>query len=187
MPQIMATRIEASEEWRPIPDWDGYEISDRGRVRSRKHPSRAIRRHWEVDYSRPPRILRSDIRNGYPSVLLIKDGKIRKWFSLHRLVLIVFVGEPDTGQQAAHFNGKKTDNRLANLRWASILENDADKDRHGTRLSGEHIGTSKLTASIVDIIRARYASGVKVKDLAAQYGVCRNTITNVTHYHWWKG
>lgn len=186
----MQQRLEphdSLEQWREIPNWPGYEVSSYGRVRSWKQRSQTVRRTWEIDYSRSPRVLRHDNRNGYPSVLLIKDGTNRQWFGIHRLVLEVFVGPAPEGYEGAHCDGDKKNNRLGNLRWATHEENEADKIGHGTRLHGEQIRTARLTRSQVTQIRASRASGAKVKDLAAGYGVCRNTITNITQEHYWKG
>lgn len=52
------------EQWRKIPGLDGYEISNRGRVRSWKH--------WSAP---EPRVLKIQIRNGVPRIRLTPTGK----------------------------------------------------------------------------------------------------------------
>ena len=181
---VMQQRYEPNEEWRPVNGWPGYEVSNLGRVRSWKQ--RAKGRVWIPDYGHEPRILKADIRNGYPSVLLCDKRAGRKWQSIHRLVLSTFIGPAPDGFQSAHGNGDKGDNRLSNLRWASPIENNADKILHGTHQSGEGIGSSKLTEAQIREIRSKRAGGEKVIDLAYEYKMCRNSITNITHRRTWR-
>lgn len=181
---VMQRRVEAhdslDERWVPVAGWDGYDVSDQGRVRSWKQRSRKERRQWEIDYNQPARVLRACVRNGYPSVLLIKHGSVRAWFSVHRLVLAAFVRPAMPREQGAHADDNRSNNALANLRWATPAENNADKISHGTHQWGQRIGTAKLTDLQVAEIRAARLSGSGVKHLAQQYGVCCNTITNIT-------
>lgn len=180
---VMQRRVEY-EEWRGIEGWPGYEVSDQGRVRSWKRP--AAGRVWEPDYDSPPRILKFDIRNGYPSVVLCDRELGRKWESIHRLVLYAFVGPCPIGWHGAHGDGTTTNNRLSNLRWASPSENNADKIQHGTHQCGERIGSAKLTVAQVAEITRRRRSGERIRNVAESFGVCRNTITNITQGHSWK-
>lgn len=65
-------------------------------------------------------------------------------------------------------------------------------DRNGThtqpdkRHFGESNGSSKLTADMVRAIRAAYATGVRRKDIIAQFGVSKSTIDNITKGRLWK-
>lgn len=179
----MQRRVEAHEEWRPIADWPGYEVSSMGRVRSWKQRTKG--RTWKPDYSQPPRILRPAPRNGYLSIVLIDPAKGKRAAGIHRLVLETFVGP--SSLHGAHNNGDKRDNQLSNLRWATPSENNADKVRHGTFQHGERIGSAKLTEANVARIRSLRAGGARVKDLAVEFGVCRNTITNIAQGHQWQG
>ena len=52
---------------------------------------------------------------------------------IHVIVAAVFIGPRPPGKQVAHWNGDKNDNRLANLRYATREENDADSARLGER------------------------------------------------------
>lgn len=79
------------------------------------------------------KFLKPDEANGYHRVSLGPQEKKRY---VHRLVLTHFVGKPKDGQQACHKNGKRTDNRLKNLRWDTAKGNNADKHKHKTALVG---------------------------------------------------
>jgi len=175
---VMAQRKEAHEEWRPISGWPGYEVSDRGRVRSCKWPGKG--RQWELNRERGFRILKYDVRNKYPSVVLSDVNLGRLWKSIHVLVLEEFVGPRPDGMQGAHDDGDTSNNRLRNLFWKTPVGNNKDKIAHRTHQFGELIGTAKLNASEVAEIRRRRSEREPVSALAAEYGVCRNTITNLT-------
>lgn len=174
----------APETWKSVQGWSGYEVSDRGRVRSWKWPG--TMRGWTEDRSREPRVLRPDVRGGYLGVVLCNKGKGRRHENIHVLVLEAFVGPRPEGMQAAHANGERNDNRVENLRWATPSSNNADKHIHGTNQHGEHIGTAKLTAADVHEIVALRRSGIGVAKVAGQFGVCRNTITNITTGRTWR-
>lgn len=183
---VMSSRIEPTAEiWVSVPGWPGYEVSDRGRVRSWKWPGKM--RAWVEDRSRSPRVLRPDVRNGYLGVLLSDKDRGRRHVNIHVLVLEAFVGPRPEGMQVAHTNGERHDNRIENLRWATPSSNNADKHAHGTHQHGERIGSAKLTATDVHEIVTLRRDGVGVARLADKFGVCRNTITNITTGRAWRG
>lgn len=121
------TEIEpVPERWRAIPGWEGlYEVSDLGRVRSLDHQGRR-------QFHRG-RILKELVvtRTGYRGVGLHRDGSVEQAY-VHELVLRAFVGPRPEGFQTRHLNGQNTDNRLANLKYGTPVENAADKVLHGT-------------------------------------------------------
>lgn len=131
-------------------------------------------------------MLRQDSSSGYRSVLLCDVSRGKKHALVHALVLGAFVGPRPEGWHGAHGNGVGSDNRLANLRWASAAENNADKRAHGSHRAGERIGSAKLRdAQVREIVRLR-AAGERVVDLATRFGVCRNTISSITGGHSWR-
>jgi NUMOD4 motif/HNH endonuclease len=176
--------IEPLEEWRPIDGWDGYEVSNLGRVRSWKQRSKG--RIWRADRSQAPHILKQECRGNYLAVLLSEKGKAKRHVNVHRLVLETFVGPPPVpGMQGAHDNGDGRDNREVNLLWKTPAANNADKHRHGTRQHGERAGTAKLCWADAEAIRARRAAGEGVRAVAGAFGVCRNTVINITTGKTW--
>jgi hypothetical protein len=109
----------SDERWRPIPGFAGYEVSDRGNVRS-FHP---YPRNPEV-----PRLLAIRTNTyGYPSVMM----KHRK-HAIHQLVMQAFVGPASDGHEVRHLDGSRTNNHLSNLAYGTRSENQQDSVRHGT-------------------------------------------------------
>ena len=90
------------ERWRAI-DWiDGrYEVSSLGRVRSNIRGKYRILRQWGSG-------------RGYLKVEVAK-----KCVSVHRLVAIAFVDNPNNFPQVNHKNEVKSDNRAENLEWCT--------------------------------------------------------------------
>jgi DNA-binding NarL/FixJ family response regulator len=104
-----------------------------------------------------------------------------------RLVLLAFIGEPAVpGAHAAHNDGNPANNRLANLRWATALENQADVDRHGNRVRGADVFGAKLTEEDVVSIMRRIAAGEKYPGIASEFNVSTSTISLIKHKRIWK-
>ena len=69
------------------------------------------------------RILKPEIRNGYYSVDLMKNGKRYK-FRVHRLVAEAFIPNPDNLPQVNHKDEDKLNNNIAsNLEWCDNTYN----------------------------------------------------------------
>ena len=49
-----------------------------------------------------------------------------KWFSCHRIILVLNGFNPRPGQVADHINRNRRDNRIENLRWSSPSQNRAN-------------------------------------------------------------
>lgn len=111
--------------------FDGlYEASNLGRVRSR--PCVVVDRRGQVRVM-PGRLLRHRPRSdGYRAVRLSVRARAQT-VSVHRLVAYAFLGPPPSGKHGvAHWDGDPANNRVENLRWATPVENESDKLRHGT-------------------------------------------------------
>lgn len=102
-----------NEQWRDIDGYDGmYQVSDLGRVRSRKSGE------WKM--------MKGGKNNkGYLNVILSKDGNV-KCFLIHRLVANAFIHNYDESKTVInHINEIKTDNKVENLEWCTISYNNA--------------------------------------------------------------
>jgi hypothetical protein len=129
--QAFAAALAAfqGETWRPIPSCPGYEASNLGRIRS---VARVVMRRNGSPCPRKGYVLSPKRQYGYLRVTLVE----RKSRLVHDLVLEAFIGPRPPGADACHANGKRDDNRLANLRWDSRSANMRDAVRHGTHPTG---------------------------------------------------
>jgi len=155
------------EEWRPTVGFDGYEVSNLGRVR-RSKPGPGARAGLVLKWQR-------DTRN-YPMVHLWVSGK-RHGIKVHRLVAEAFLGpKPTPKHTVAHNDGNPQNAAASNLRWATHWENHQDRFAHGTDLCGERSPVARLRDADIPVIRHLRASGATVKSIAVRYGVHRETI-----------
>ena len=101
------------EIWKLAPGYEGYMVSDLGRVKSLNYL-----RTGKEQILRP----RKTRKGGYLQVVLCKDGKSKNYY-VHRLVWIVFNGPIPEGYDCNHINEDKTDCRLVNLNLMTRREN----------------------------------------------------------------
>ena len=168
------------EIWKEVPGFEGYEVSDQGRVRSYRLPGYG---HKLADH---PKILRPLwSQDGYKRAALSKKGRAY-YFTVHRLVLLTFVGPCPTGMQACHNDGKLLNCYVDNLRWDTIKNNHLDKFKHGTTVRGERNGRCKLTVSQVKQIREMVSHGVSIHSLGKIFAVTPENINRIIKRRTWK-
>ena len=92
------------ENWKKIEGYEKYEVSDWGRVR------------------RGGKVLKGVANSeGYLQVQLYKDG-IRVQRTIHRLVCLSFLPNPEGKPSVNHIDHNEANNRLENLEWATHTE-----------------------------------------------------------------
>lgn len=110
-----------AERWKAVPGYEGrYEVSDHGRVRSVPRP-----RTKGGILSPAARTLAGNGQTHAPyyHVGLYMPGKKRKFFYIHRLVLMAFSRLPTDEEDADHVDGDTENNHLSNLRWMPMSKN----------------------------------------------------------------
>lgn len=114
-----------NEEWKDIEGYEGfYQVSNCGNIKSlprtAKSKGSGIREVKET-------IKKQSVSScGYMLVGLHKDSEM-KTASVHRLVALAFVPNPEGKPQVNHINGDKKDNRAENLEWVTSSENNLHK------------------------------------------------------------
>ena len=110
------------EIWRDIEGYEGlYQISNKGRVKSLYKGSERILKPW-------------DNGRGYLLVTLCKNG-VALSKSIHRLVAISFIINPENKPQVNHKDENKSNNCIENLEWATAKENN-NYGTHNERITG---------------------------------------------------
>lgn len=173
------------EIWKDINGFEGYyQISDYGNVRS-------LDRFDGVNH-RKGQLLKPTLKfNGYLQVGLRKHNK-RKYFSIHRLVAIHFIDNPENKKQINHIDCNKQNNTINNLEWVTPKENQFHAKENGLRNnmpSGEkHTNYGKYaenSKSAKPIIRYNRETGetklYKAKILAKNDGFDVTSISKCCH------
>ena len=102
-------------EWRTVPSFPAYEVSEHGQLRRRG------------------RILRGsvDAATGYLKYSIRRDGRHHKR-NAHQLVIEAFVGpKPFDGAVTRHKDGLRINDHWTNLEWGTQSANAHDRVRDG--------------------------------------------------------
>jgi hypothetical protein len=170
--------IDLNAEWRVIPGWPEYSVSEDGNVR----------RVMRGPGARPGHVLKPWLnrQTQYLFVGLWRNNRGRG-IPVHRLVALAFLGEPPSEDHVvAHCDGSRDNNQPWNLRWATQKENVADTFLHGTHNRGSRNGQAKLDEDSVLQILGMAAQGVPRRELAQTFGVCRQAIDDIINGKRWK-
>lgn len=118
------------EEWRSVPGYSNYEVSNFGRVRCQGHLKWGGPRAGY--YWKPAQLLSPGIAShGYPTVhLTYEEGKARTR-TVHSLVAEVFIGPCPTGQEVRHKDDNRLNPSLDNLEYGTRSQNIRDMFNRG--------------------------------------------------------
>jgi hypothetical protein len=129
-----------TETWLPVTGYPGYEVSDRGRVRSL---DRQVRSRWGTPKTLKGKMLAQARVGGsgdtgrYYACVVYRDGK-RKQVTVHTLMLETFVSPRPEGMNGCHRDDDPVNNRLDNLYWGTQRQNVLDAVK-----SARHISVAK--------------------------------------------
>lgn len=103
-------------------------ISSDGEIYTMDHVY--TRKNGRLD-NRKGKLLKPRIdKYGYKTIVLTKNGT-RKSYTVHRLVAMAFIDNPDNKPQVNHIDGNKLNNKADNLEWCSNKENQIHKWKTG--------------------------------------------------------
>ena len=161
---------EEGEEWRTIEGWEGYEVSNKGRVRCSR----------PIGYAKAPvepRILKLRVgTNNYLNVLLGYKGKTAY---IHRIVAEAFLPGRCDGLHVCHVNGDRFDNRAENLVWQTAKQNMQDRRKHGTH------GKKLTEIDVEEIRRLFHEDKLTNKEIAYMFGITHGTVNKIIRKAIW--
>lgn len=164
------------ETWKDVPGFPDYQVSDMGRIRSKSR----LKTEWKILAHK------NKHKYSYMYVTLVR-GSVHKRFRLHRLIAEVFLGASEIKRHVLHINGNSRDNRLANLKYGTQIENYADMIRHKTAPIGERNGQAVFTEEDIYQIKV-IGSWNKFfrKDIGRLFGTDESTISQILTGKRWK-
>lgn len=133
------------------------------------------------------KVLRTDLTSsGYRRVTLHQDGKVKR-VTIHRLVAMHFVSNPEGKPMVNHLDGNKLNNHYLNLEWVTCKENTHHAFEEGLRnLDFQYRGPASnrsLTDEQVRLIRRLKKEGWKRLDIIALVGCTLNAYKNVFRHY----
>jgi hypothetical protein len=164
------TEYHTLEEWRPIPDTDGwYDASTHGRIRS-------WLKHRGLGRRDIPRILKAwNGGHGYLAVGICVPHQPQRRAKVHSLICKAFLGPRPEGYQANHIDGNRSNNHISNLEYVTPSEN----IRHARDVLGG-LGNQTLTREqalevITYLTQGKFTQG----EIAAMFGVVNGTVSAI--------
>lgn len=125
-------------------------------------------------------------RKGYFSVNLYRNAKFKNK-TVHRLVAIAFIPNPNNYPQVNHIDGDKLNNQHSNLEWCTPKQNTNHAINNNLRRQavGESYRHSKLNDNKVRKIRlmSKYMTHQAIAD---KFNVRQSCITRVINGQNWK-
>lgn len=162
-----------NEIWLPVKGYEGfYEVSNCGRVMSLNY-NKTKKRKLLSGFT---------TKRKYKRVLLSVNTNIKK-HSVHRLVAMAFIPNPENKPFVNHIDGNPSNNNMDNLEWCTASENELHAYSIGLMSAvGERNGKSKLTEK--QILEIRAAKGTH-SEIASIYGINAATVTEIRRGNLW--
>lgn len=157
------------ETWKTVEGFSQYEVSDLGRFRKKGHK----------------KVQRGTINDrGYKVVHLTDDDGRSGMMSIHRMVAMAFVPNPENKPLIDHINAIPTDNRASNLRWFTHKENATLNVRTRIKTAQKHI---KFKRDAISVSREGEEYFFSTQTDAARFiGCSTNTISRALNQEFGK-
>lgn len=171
------------EKWQDIQQFEGYEVSNLGKVRGK---DRFVKRKTGLCFVKGKELKQVFNKKGYPEVRFRQKGTHTKL--VHRLVANAFIPNIYNKPQVNHIDGNKLNNFANNLEWSTNSENQKHAYKLGLQPSkaGENNNKSKITDKDVTLLKQLYNSGKSIFEVSNETGVSLNIIRSIIYLRTWK-
>jgi hypothetical protein len=153
------------EQWKAVPEFEMYEVSDAGRVRRWKKTKKEWKEVQTTTYSNAP----------YKMFTVSKNGDHTKLY-LHRVIATLFVANDNLKEtpDVCFKDGNITNTIASNLYWSNQKERMGRRKKEGKYHTEGH--NAKLTEENVKEIRSKWMNRIwepceTQAEMAKHYGV----------------
>jgi hypothetical protein len=175
------------EIWKPIPNFENYEASSFGRIRSIDR--RSNYKNISTKIQKGKIITPYKTNKGYLRLGLRKNNKCYQ-LSVHRLIALSFIENTNNYSDVNHINMVKTDNNVENLEWLNNKENLEYSKKNNPlfyeKRRGEKHHSSSLTETQVKEIKYLNYIGFTDCQIRDFMKIDRSIIYNITSNRLWK-
>lgn len=173
--------MSETEMWKDIPGYEGlYQASSLGRIRS---VTRMVNGRGDIPKPLNGKILKQNSSGRYNRIELGRGH----YESVHRIIAITFVPNPNNYPEVNHIDGNKKNNSPNNLEWCNRSQNQIHAYRTGLQ-KPYSIGTKGKPIVVLDIEGHELNRFNRIKDCANEMGLRAQSIMRVlknkrAHYH----
>jgi hypothetical protein len=168
--------------WKTIKGFEDYQVSSDGEIKTFNWKNKGIEAIMKPAFD----------NSGYLRTML-KHKETGKFCTIkvHRIVAQNFIDNPLNKPQVNHMNGIRHDNRVDNLEWVTMSENQLHSYRVLNRdVRGEKNSCAKLKNENVLWIRENYPNRKNLnltrKKIAEMFGISEGTLKQVISRKKWK-
>lgn len=176
------------EVFKTIPSFPDYQVSNFGRVKTKKRKLRYVHAVTKRELYRESveRFLKVQFNKltGYKFHQLYKEKKMHNK-PIHQLVADAFLSKGNN-EVINHKDGNKHNNCVENLEWCSNAYNHEHATKTGLLAKGESVKSSKLNSNMVHAIKWFLNKGVSHSELGKAFKVSRSAISLISGGKTWK-
>lgn len=163
--------METKEIWKPVEQFLYVEASSKGRIKILPHKNKKGRIISEFCKD----------KDGYCKITVIKRNGAVTQTSVHRLVALAFIPNPEHKTCVNHKDANRTNNCVENLEWVTPKENVYHSFLHGNRQKIKSVPKNTLLTnyqiSQIDNLRKYYT----VNQIAKLFNIEYQSIKNIIH------
>lgn len=178
------------EIWKSVPNFDYYEVSNTGKVRSldRTIYVESCER-YPNGYTKTIKgkeLIPEITKNGYTRIVTCGDDIYKRWL-IHRLVALVFLENPNNYKEINHKDENKLNNASYNLEWCDRCYNRMYGTGHQRRIDTKSIEVNQYDLNN-NFIKTWKSARLAEMELGMPRGsicsVCKGTAKTANKFIW---
>lgn len=156
------------EIWKDVVGYEGlYQVSNLGRIKS------------FVKHTGNGNILKNFKNTDGYDLVIITNGIKRSTKTVHRLMAIAFIPNPENKPQVNHIDANKKNNNLSNLEWVTRSENTLHAYKVGVMGGRKMVEKRFIPISVKNIETEEVLNFESITNLSKHFKVEKGNMTNI--------